>query len=132
MFKVTANFTMDSVLHFIAFGFVLYIFPFQASALDDDVLSSLVVTRSRYHFKVSPFESFHSVGVVTCALRCQRHVRCVSMRFRKTFVADDLRGVCELYDQEAMLSDGQREEVIHEDKTAKTQIHFLVVSSEAC
>ena len=31
-----------------------------------------------------------------------------------------------------MLSDGQREEVIHEDKTAKTQIHFLVVSSEAC
>lgn len=123
---------MDSVLRFVAFAFVLYISPYQASAVDGDLLSSLVVTRNRYHFKVSPFESFHSVGVITCGLRCQRQDRCFSMRFRETFVADDLRGVCELYDQQAMLYEGQREDVVQEDKMAKTQIHFFKVSSEAC
>ena len=92
---------MDSISSLV----VVFVFGIQSSqtiAWDENSLSRPVTTHNHRQLKGFTFNTFHSVSLVSCGLKCQRNPRCVSTNFRKISSLDESKGVCELNDKRAL------------------------------
>ena len=92
---------MDSISSLV----VVFVFGIQSSqtiAWDENSLSRPVTTHNHRQLNGFTFNTFHSVSLVSCGLKCQRNPRCVSTNFRKISSLDESKGVCELNDKRAL------------------------------
>jgi len=83
--------------------FVFEILSSQTIAWDENSLSRPVITRNHRRLKGFTFNTFHSVSLISCGLKCQRNPRCASANFRKVSSLDETQGNCELNDKGAVL-----------------------------
>jgi len=109
---------------FLAAIFVPVILTSRITALDEDSLSGVVLTRSHRRLKGSTFNTFHSASLLSCALRCQRNPRCVSTNFRTASTFDETDRICEFNDRGIMLPQGiQGRELVPYEQTVFSQFY---------
>ena len=106
----------------IVFVLVFVLIP-EIAASESTLLSSSATFRINSRLKGLSFKSFQPETVVSCALRCQRVPRCISLNFRKTLSSEPAQqstGVCELNEREAVFKSTALE---HEEGYVYIQLH---------
>lgn len=119
---------------FLASVFVYRILTSRVIALDENSLSRLVLIRYHRRLKGFTFNTFHSAGLVSCALQCQRNPRCVSTNFRVNSTLEETDGICELNDRGVMLPQAikGRAELAHHEETVYSQFYDRKVIQLCC
>ncbi|KAJ7393809.1 hypothetical protein OS493_003475 [Desmophyllum pertusum] len=107
---------MKNPIPFYATVIVCNILASRTIALDDNSLSSPVITRNNRRLKGFIFNTLHSASQLACTLQCQRNPRCVSSNFRKVSSFEETKGICELNDKKALLP--MEEDGLEHDKEA--------------
>ena len=116
---------MDSISSLV----VVFVFGIQSSqtiAWDENSLSRPVTTHNHRQLKGFTFNTFHSVSLVSCGLKCQRNPRCVSTNFRKVSSLDKSNGVCEL-NYKGVVSPIEGKELEYNKKSIFTQFYDVKV-----
>ena len=116
---------MDSI-PFAVVIFLCEILPSQAIVWDEKSLSRPVTTHNHRQLKGFTFNTFHSVSLVSCGLKCQRNPRCVSTNFRKVSSLDKSNGVCEL-NYKGVVSPIEGKELEYNKKSIFTQFYDVKV-----
>jgi len=115
---------MNSILF--VFVVLCKIFVSETIAWDENSLSRPVITRNHRRLKGFTFNTFHSVSLVSCGLKCQRNPRCVSTNFRKSSNLDETEGVCELNDR-GVESPMEGKELQYDEETVYSQFYDIKV-----
>ena len=116
---------MDS-LPFLVLIFLCEILSPRAIAWDENSLPGAVITRNHRRLKGFTFNTFHSVCMVSCGLKCQRNPRCVSTNFRKVSSLDESKRVCELNDRGTVLPI-EGKELEYDENSIYTQFYDMKV-----
>ncbi|XP_044175926.1 EGF-like repeat and discoidin I-like domain-containing protein 3 isoform X2 [Acropora millepora] len=106
----------------IVFVLVFVLIP-EIAAWESTLLSSSATSRNNSRLKGLSFKSFQAESVVSCALRCQRVPRCISLNFRKTLSSEPAQqsmGVCEFNEREAVFKSAALQ---HEEGYVYIQLH---------
>lgn len=106
----------------IVFVLVFVLIP-EIAAWESTLLSSSTTSRNNSRLKGLSFKSFQAESVVSCALRCQRVPRCISLNFRKTLSSEPAQqsmGVCEFNEREAVFKSAALQ---HEEGYVYIQLH---------